>query len=96
MHEDTKIAVQARLSRIAGQISGLQRMVAADRYCVDVLTQIAAVRAALHKVEEQIYLAGPCRALRRRRFRLRWGCRAAAQGRGTGLDDRPDDALTLK
>jgi DNA-binding FrmR family transcriptional regulator len=54
MHEDTKAAVEGRLARIAGQISGLQRMVAADRYCVEVLTQIAAVRAALHKVEEQI------------------------------------------
>lgn len=56
MHDDTKAGVQARLNRIAGQISGLQRMVAGDRYCIDVLTQVAAVRAALHKVEEQILL----------------------------------------
>ena len=40
--------------RIEGQVGGLLRMVEEDRYCVDVLTQINAVRAALHKVEEQI------------------------------------------
>jgi CsoR family transcriptional regulator, copper-sensing transcriptional repressor len=49
-----KPAVIARLKRIEGQIGGLIRMVDEDRYCVDVLTQINAVRAALHKVEEQI------------------------------------------
>jgi len=38
---------KARLNRIAGQIAGIQRMAAADRYCVDILTQIAAVRSAL-------------------------------------------------
>lgn len=54
MHEATKRAVATRLKRIEGQVAGLGRMVAQDRYCVDVLTQIAAVRAALHKVEETI------------------------------------------
>ncbi|HUA77860.1 MAG TPA: metal-sensitive transcriptional regulator [Acetobacteraceae bacterium] len=54
MHEATRDAVGARLKRIEGQVGGLLRMVEEDRYCVDVLTQIAAVRAALHKVEEQI------------------------------------------
>jgi DNA-binding FrmR family transcriptional regulator len=39
--------VKARLNRIAGQVAGIQRMVDEDRYCVDVLTQIAAVRSAL-------------------------------------------------
>jgi DNA-binding FrmR family transcriptional regulator len=39
--------VKARLNRIAGQISGIQRMAEEDRYCVDILTQIAAVRSAL-------------------------------------------------
>ena len=46
--------VAARLKRIEGQVRGVLRMVEDDRYCVDVLTQIDAVRAALHKVEEQI------------------------------------------
>lgn len=36
-----------RLSRIAGQVAGIQKMVDDERYCVDVLTQVAALRAAL-------------------------------------------------
>ncbi len=54
MHEATKEGVIARLRRIEGQVGGLIRMIDKDRYCVDVLTQINAVRAALHKVEEQV------------------------------------------
>ena len=54
MRDSTKQAVEGRLKRIAGQVGGLLRMVAEDRYCVDVLTQVDAVRAALHKVEEEI------------------------------------------
>ena len=44
---ESRKKAQARLSRIAGQINGIQRMVDEDRYCVDILTQIAAVRSAL-------------------------------------------------
>ena len=54
MHDATKTEVMKRLRRIEGQVGGLHRMVEDDRYCVDVLTQINAVRAALHKVEEKI------------------------------------------
>lgn len=54
VHNASKPALVARLRRIEGQIGGLIRMVEEDRYCVDVLTQINATRAALHKVEEQI------------------------------------------
>ena len=54
MHDATKKSVAARLRRIEGQVRGVLRMVEQDRYCVDVLTQVSAVRAALHKVEEQI------------------------------------------
>ena len=54
MHEAAKAGIITRLKRIEGQVGGLLRMVDEDRYCVDVLTQINAVRAALHKVEEQI------------------------------------------
>ena len=50
MNEDTKHKVEARLKRVAGQVAGIQRMVDEDRYCVDVLLQISAARAALHKV----------------------------------------------
>jgi len=39
--------LQGRLNRIAGQVAGIQRMVEEDRYCVDILTQVAAVRSAL-------------------------------------------------
>ena len=54
MHDATKTGVLTRLRRIEGQVGGLIRMIDNDRYCVDVLTQINAVRAALHKVEEQV------------------------------------------
>ena len=50
MNEDTKPKVRKRLKRIEGQVAGLIRMVDDDRYCVDVLTQLAAVRSALDAV----------------------------------------------
>ena len=43
-----------RLMRIEGQVRGVARMLEEDRYCVDVLNQIQAVKAALKKVEEQV------------------------------------------
>lgn len=43
-----------RLKRIAGQVEGVMRMIEEDRYCIDVLTQIAAVQAALGKVGEEV------------------------------------------
>ena len=46
----TKDQLQARLRRIEGQVRGIGRMVDEDRYCIDVLTQIGAVQAALDKV----------------------------------------------
>ncbi len=46
----TKDQLNARLARIEGQVRGIQRMVDEDRYCIDVLTQISAVQAALDKV----------------------------------------------
>lgn len=54
MATKSKSARRKRLSRIEGQVRGLGRMVEEDRYCIDVITQIAAVRAALAKVEEDI------------------------------------------
>lgn len=50
MKPDVRRQVTARLARIAGQVGGIQRMVDEDRYCVDVLLQVAAVRAALDQV----------------------------------------------
>jgi DNA-binding FrmR family transcriptional regulator len=49
MHADTK-AVHNRLRRIEGQVRGLQRMVEEDAYCIDILTQVAAVQTALEQV----------------------------------------------
>lgn len=46
----TKAQLQARLSRIEGQVRGVSKMVEEDRYCIDVLTQISAIRSALDKV----------------------------------------------
>ena len=46
----SKEQLQARLARIEGQVRGVSRMVDEDRYCIDVLTQISAVQAALDKV----------------------------------------------
>lgn len=43
-----------RLVRIEGQVRGVARMVEDDRYCIDILNQIQAVKAALKKVEEQV------------------------------------------
>ncbi len=45
-----KNALVKRLHRIEGQVRGIERMVEQDRYCIDVLTQIAAVRTALEQV----------------------------------------------
>lgn len=52
MNAETKSKVEARLKRVSGQVAGVQRMVEDDRYCVDVLMQISAARAALAKVSK--------------------------------------------
>ena len=54
MRTDIKTTCSKRLNRIEGQVRGLSRMVEEDRYCIDIVTQIAAVRAALRRVEEEI------------------------------------------
>jgi len=51
MERQRKPALLNRLNRIEGQVRGIARMVEDDRYCIDVLTQVQAVRAALAKVE---------------------------------------------
>ena len=47
MDQDARKKLLTRVNRVAGQIAGVQRMVSEDRYCVDILHQIAAVRSAL-------------------------------------------------
>ena len=54
MQVETKSACLKRLSRIEGQVRGIARMVEDGRYCIDVVTQVSAVRAALARVEGEI------------------------------------------
>ena len=54
MRQEAKTSCLRRLSRIEGQVRGLARMVEGDRYCIDIVTQISAVRAALRRAEEEI------------------------------------------
>src|SRR3984893_13844338 len=54
MRKDIKASCLKRLQRIEGQVRGLSRMVEEDRYCIDIVTQISAVRAALRRAEEEI------------------------------------------
>jgi CsoR family transcriptional regulator, copper-sensing transcriptional repressor len=54
MQRDAKTSCLKRLNRIEGQVRGLARMVEEERYCIDIVTQISAVRAALRRVEEEV------------------------------------------
>jgi DNA-binding FrmR family transcriptional regulator len=53
-YADSKDALVRRLHRIEGQVRGIERMVEEDRYCIDVLTQIAAVNTALESLAFRI------------------------------------------
>lgn len=54
MQQDTKAACLNRLKRVEGQVRGISRMVEEDRYCIDIMMQIAAVQAAMRKVEAEL------------------------------------------
>lgn len=54
MKRENKGKLLNRLNRVEGQVRGIARMVEEERYCIDVLTQIRAVRAALSKVETEM------------------------------------------
>lgn len=54
MERENKPRLLNRLNRIEGQVRGVARMIEDDRYCIDVLTQLQAVRAALARVETEI------------------------------------------
>jgi len=49
-YTDNKSALLKRLSRIEGQVRGVSKMVEEDKYCIDILTQVSAAKAALDKV----------------------------------------------
>lgn len=54
MEKSTSDLCLRRLTKIEGQVRGVARMVEEKRYCIDIITQISAVRAALRKVEEAV------------------------------------------
>ena len=54
MQRENKAKLLNRLSRIEGQVRGVARMVGEDRYCIDILTQLQAARAALSRVETEL------------------------------------------
>ena len=54
MRKEAKTSCLRRLSRIEGQVRGIARMVEEDRYCIDIVTQVSAVRAALRRLEEEV------------------------------------------
>ena len=54
MRGPVKQSATARLSRIEGQVRGISRMIAEDRYCIDVMHQVEAVKAALKKLQDEI------------------------------------------
>ncbi|MCA9984334.1 MAG: metal-sensitive transcriptional regulator [Anaerolineales bacterium] len=54
MDDTTRNAIERRLASAAGHIKGIQRMVADDAYCIDVIQQIQAVEAALNKVSTML------------------------------------------
>jgi CsoR family transcriptional regulator, copper-sensing transcriptional repressor len=80
MQADSR-AVHNRLRRIEGQVRGLQRMVDEDAYCVDILTQVAAVQTALEQVAVNVLDA-----------HVR-GCVADAVATGDGQADEKLDEL---
>ena len=53
-HGYDKDALKKRLHRIEGQVRGIERMVDEDRYCIDILTQVGAVRTALESLGLEI------------------------------------------
>ena len=54
MSTDRKTAKTNRFKRIAGQMNGIAKMVEEDRYCIDILNQVQAVKAALAKAENEV------------------------------------------
>lgn len=79
MNTDKRHKIKTRLNRIAGQVAGIQRMVDEDKYCVDILTQIAAVRSALDSLGVELLTnhIGSCVA-----------------GHGTGSEHECAEAMT--
>ena len=82
MQADSR-AVHNRLRRIEGQVRGLQRMVDEDAYCVDILTQVAAVQTALEQVAVNVLDA-----------HVRGCVSEAVTGGGDQADEKLDELMT--
>jgi CsoR family transcriptional regulator, copper-sensing transcriptional repressor len=74
-----------RLRRIEGQVKGLIGMIEDERYCVDILTQLRAVRSALKAVEQQILRTHVAHCV----------ADAVRRGRRTVRDEKIDELLTV-
>lgn len=53
-YSEDKPAILKRLNRIEGQVRGVSKMVSDDKYCIDILTQVSAIKAALDKVSLEL------------------------------------------
>lgn len=53
-YNDKKVKLRNRLSRVEGQVRGVSKMVEEDKYCIDILTQVAAIKSALDKVSLEL------------------------------------------
>ena len=80
---DSRKKLTMRLKRIAGQVAGIQRMVDEDRYCVDILVQIAAIKSAMQQVGLSL-LESHTR-----------GCVADALSHDTGGDEKVDELMDV-
>jgi DNA-binding FrmR family transcriptional regulator len=85
MKHASHVSQLQRLRRIHGQVAGLVRMVEDQRYCVDILTQLRAARAALGKVEEQIL----------REHIAHCVAGAARSGRQGGVQEKVDELFAV-
>ena len=63
MKSELRPKAQGRIKRIAGQVAGIQRMIEEDRYCVDILNQISAVRSALDALQAHVGILNFTRSL---------------------------------
>ena len=81
---EEKEALIKRLHRIEGQVRGIERMVDEDRYCIDILTQIAAVETALEQVGAKLLEDHVTHCVRD----------AIASGDGAAADEKTAELLT--
>ncbi|WDL98330.1 metal-sensitive transcriptional regulator [Alicyclobacillus sp. ALC3] len=82
-YADKKDDLELRLKRIEGQVRGIHKMIDEDRYCVDILVQIAAIKSAIHQVGLTI-LESHTR-----------GCVADALSHNTGAKEKVDELMDV-